>query len=56
MKEDDDADPAANRRIKELLEGLGEKMDELTRVLKMGFGIVWIKGWRITTTIGRVRG
>ena len=38
VKEDDDADPAANRHIKELLEGLGEKMDELTRVLKMGFG------------------
>src|ERR1700761_1280713 len=38
VKEDDDADPAGNRRIEELLEGLGEKMDELTRVLKMGFG------------------
>ena len=31
-------DPAANRHIEELVEGLGEKMDELTRVLKMGFG------------------
>ena len=38
VKEDDDMDPAANCHIKELLEGLGEKMDKLTRVLKMGFG------------------
>ena len=38
VKEDDDADPVANRCIEELLEGLGEKMDELTRVLKIGFG------------------
>ena len=38
MKEDNDADPVANHRIEELLEGLGEKMDELTRVLKIGFG------------------
>src|SRR6201996_12970 len=38
IKEDDDADPMGNCRIEELLEGLGEKMDELTRVLRMGFG------------------
>ena len=38
VKEDDDADPAVNHCIEELLEGLGEKMDELMRVLKMGFG------------------
>ena len=38
VKEDNDADPTANRCIKELLEGLGEKMDELMRVLKIGFG------------------
>ena len=38
VKEDDNVDPAANHRIEELLEGLGEKMDELTRILKMGFG------------------
>ena len=37
VKEDDDADLAANHCIEELLEGLGEKMDELTRILKMGF-------------------
>ena len=37
VKEDDDADPAANRHIEGLLEGLGEKMDELTKVLKIGF-------------------
>ena len=38
VKEDDDADPAANCHIEESLEGLGEKMDKLTRVLKIGFG------------------
>ena len=56
VKEDDDADPAANRHIEELLEGLGEKMDELTKVLKIGlinWEIVWSKGWRITTIIGK---
>ena len=37
VKEDDNADPAVNCCIEGLLEGLGEKMDKLTRILKMGF-------------------
>ena len=37
VKEDNDVDLAENCHIKELLEGLGEKMDELTKVLKIGF-------------------
>ena len=37
VKEDDDVDPAANHHIEELLEGLGEKMDKLMGILKMGF-------------------
>ena len=37
VKEDDNADLAVNCCIEELLEGLGEKMDELMKILRLGF-------------------
>ena len=37
VKEDDNMDPVANCHVKELLEGLGEKLDELTKILRLGF-------------------